>query len=135
MVKEEQSYDITIKQLTPWRNGSQEARLRGFSVYSDFDRFSTRVKYIIAAPFRRTLIRRWFRIILRVGAVGAYEEFVDTDLESQQQAISERLRFKRSGEMFLYVNDAVLPVPLPWLAGIFYKNNSGEAEVQIRRVR
>jgi len=134
IVKEEQSYDITIKQLTPWRNGSQEVRLGGFSVYSDFDRFSTRLKYIIAAPLRRTLSWRWFRIILRVGTVGAYEEFIDTDLESQQQAISKRLRFHRPGELFLYVNDAVLPVPLPWLAGIFYRNNSGKAEVEIRAV-
>jgi hypothetical protein len=132
MVQEGQPYDITIQQLTPWRDGSQEASLLGFST-SDVSRYSTQVQYIFATPARRILTRPWLRMILRVGAVGAYEEFFDPDAASQ--GIPERLRFKSSGELFLYVNDAVLPVPVPWLAKIFYRNNSGTAEVKIKRVK
>lgn len=132
MVEEGQLYDITIKQLTPWRDGSQEASLRGFSA-SDVNQYSTRVKYIVATPVRRILTQPWLKLILRVGAVGGYEEFVAPDGPSQ--GISERLRFQRPGELFLYVNDAVLPVPVPWLAGMFYRYNSGTAEVQIRKVK
>jgi len=133
MVQEGESYDITIKRLTPWRDGSQEASgMRGFSA-SDVNRYSTQLKYIVATPVRRILTRPWLRMILRVGAVGAYEEFVDPDGPSQ--GIPEHLRFRSSGELFLYVNDAVLPVPVPWLAGVFYRNNSGTAEVRIIRVK
>jgi uncharacterized protein (DUF2235 family) len=86
MVQEGESYDITIKRLTPWRDGSQEASsMRGFSA-SDVNRYSTQLKYIVATPVRRILTRPWLRMILRVGAVGAYEEFVDPDGPSQGKA-------------------------------------------------
>jgi hypothetical protein len=39
---------------------------------------------------------------------------------------------ERSGEVFLYVNDAVLP--LPWIHDLFYRNTKGAAEVVIRRL-
>jgi hypothetical protein len=127
-----QLYDITVNQLPPWRDGSQEAlSLQGFSA-SDVTQYPAQVRYIVASPLRRILARPWLRMILRVGAVGAYEEFVDPDGPSRR--FSERLRFKSSGELFLYVNDAVLPVPVPWLAGMFYRNNSGTAEVRIKKV-
>jgi hypothetical protein len=134
MVEEGQLYDITIKTVEPWRDGSQEASLslRGFSA-SDVNQYSTRVKYIVATPVRRILTQPWLKLILRVGAVGGYEEFAAPDGPSQE--ISERLRFQRPGELFLYVNDAVLPVLVPWLAGMFYRYNSGTAEVQIRKVK
>ena len=37
-----------------------------------------------------------------------------------------------NGELFLYVNDAVLT--LPGLTDMFYKNNSGKAKVTVTRV-
>jgi hypothetical protein len=39
---------------------------------------------------------------------------------------------ERSGELFLYVNESV--VPLPWISDIFYWNNRGSAEVVIKRL-
>ena len=39
---------------------------------------------------------------------------------------------ERSGELFLYVNDAVLP--LPWVYDLFYRNNKGTASIVIRRL-
>ena len=36
---------------------------------------------------------------------------------------------RSSGEVFLYVNEAV--VGLPWLYDLFYKNNGGTAEVKL----
>jgi uncharacterized protein (DUF2235 family) len=132
MVEEGQLYDITIEKLTAWRAGSQHFSLQGFSA-SDVKQYSTRVLYIVVTPFRRILTQPWLKMMLRVGGVGAYEEFVAPDVRSVD--ISERLRFKRSGELFLYVNDAVLPVPVPWLAGVFYKWNSGTAELRIKRVK
>ena len=38
----------------------------------------------------------------------------------------------RTGELFLYVNDAVLT--LPGLTDMFYKNNSGKAKVTVTRI-
>ena len=37
-----------------------------------------------------------------------------------------------TGELFLYVNDAVLT--LPGLTDVFYKNNSGKAKVTVTRI-
>jgi hypothetical protein len=137
-VIEGELYDITIKQKQPpkWQDGSQDdVSLGGFSAF-DVNRYSAKVGYIVATPFRRILTQPWLKMVLRVGRTGAYEEFVAPDPNDPSQA-SKRLRFKSSGELFLYVNDAVLPVPEPRLAGIFYRHpkNSGTAEVQIRRVK
>jgi hypothetical protein len=41
-------------------------------------------------------------------------------------------RMERSGELFLYVNEAV--IPLPWLSDLFYRNNKGSAQVVIERL-
>jgi hypothetical protein len=41
------------------------------------------------------------------------------------------MRAKRDGELFLFVNDAVLGVP--GLEGVFYPNNIGSADVTITR--
>jgi hypothetical protein len=39
----------------------------------------------------------------------------------------------RSGELFVFVNDAVIGLPRAW--NYFYRNNSGEATVVIRKIR
>ena len=47
--------------------------------------------------------------------------------------IDELIRATRDGELFLYVNDAI--VAIPGLYGLFYKNNEGSAKVVITRRR
>ena len=46
-------------------------------------------------------------------------------------SIEEVLRATRDGELFLFVNDAVLGVP--GLIDVFYRNNVGTADVTVTR--
>jgi hypothetical protein len=78
---------------------------------------------------RRELIRPWFRIVARTGGVGGEESFLDPD--PKDFSIDEVLKATRDGELFLFVNDAVLGVP--GLEGVFYPNNAGTADVTITR--
>jgi hypothetical protein len=42
-------------------------------------------------------------------------------------------REERAGELFIYVNDALVPLPL--IGELFYWNNGGKADILIKRLR
>ena len=84
---------------------------------------------VFALPMRRELIRPWFRIVARTGSTGGEEAFLDPD--PKDHSIDEVMRATRDGELFLFVNDAVLGVP--GLEGVFYSINIGSADVTITR--
>ncbi|HEY4901685.1 MAG TPA: hypothetical protein VIH91_12795, partial [Terriglobales bacterium] len=63
------------------------------------------------------------------GGVGGEESFLDPD--PKDHSIDEAMRATRDGELFIFVNDAVLGVP--GLEGVFYSNNVGTADVMITR--
>lgn len=81
-------------------------------------------------PLRRTLSQDWFRIALRLGSEGAEEEFYKPDIHDTK--IRWVIRPKRQGELFVYVNDAV--IGLPSLFDYFYRNNVGKATIEIKRL-
>jgi uncharacterized protein (DUF2235 family) len=122
-------YGITIKAREPrWYDRTIETSTAGF--YSlDAPTFWQKIAVVIALPMRRELIRPWFRIVARTGGVGGEESFLDPD--PKDHSIDEVMRAKRDGELFLFVNDAVLGVP--GLEGVFYPNNIGSADVTITR--
>ncbi len=127
-VKLEQNkrYRITVKAVEPFTDGGIEAS-RGF-YFLDPPRLWQKAFMFVAVPFRRELIRPWFRIVARIGGKGGEETFLDPD--PKDGSISEVITATRDGELFLFVNDAVLPVP--GLYGFFYTlNNLGKAEVAI----
>jgi hypothetical protein len=82
--------------------------------------FSTR-DLPLAAPFRRVMDADWFVPIARIGRSGP--DFPLTASPAQFTAPA-------SGELFLFVNDAILP---PWL--FFYGNNLGNCDSDRRRGR
>jgi hypothetical protein len=72
------------------------------------------------------------RVIQRVGATGTYEDFLDPDVARRPTNIlDEPFTPKRSGELFIYVNDAVTAIP--WLQDYFYRNNSGDGTITVKR--
>ena len=86
--------------------------------------------------FRRHLREPWFKPVARIGCEGSDEYPLnpvgggspdpgDTELVSEITA-------RRSGERFLFVNDAILPVP--GYIDTFYRNNKGKATVIVRPV-
>jgi hypothetical protein len=94
-------------------------------------------RYYATLPLRRVLFRPWFDVIARVGSEGIDEDFLDPRPKSggaygvDYEGGTDRL--KRSGELFLYVNDAV--IALPWLYDVFYRKNKGTARIVVTRTR
>jgi Uncharacterized alpha/beta hydrolase domain (DUF2235) len=120
-------YRISVKAVDPFTDGGIEAA-RGFYSWEP-PSFMRKLIMVAAVPFRRELIRPWFRIVARFGEKGGEETFLDPD--PKDGSIEEVITATRDGELFLFVNDAVLPVP--GLYGYFYDNNTGTAEVTITR--
>jgi uncharacterized protein (DUF2235 family) len=122
-------YAITIKSREPaWYDRAIPTTPAGF--YSlDAPGLMPKIAMVLALPMRRELIRPWFRMVARTGSVGGEESFLDPD--PKDHSIDEVLRATRDGELFLFVNDAVIGVP--GLEGVFYSNNIGTADVTITR--
>jgi hypothetical protein len=122
-------YAITIKaKEASWYDRDIPTSPAGF--YSlDAPHFWQKGLMVLAIPMRRELIRPWFRIVARTGGTGGEESFLDPD--PKDHTIDEVLHATRDGELFLFVNDAVIGVP--GLAGVFYANNIGTADVTITR--
>jgi uncharacterized protein (DUF2235 family) len=136
-------YQVTIAQTSPvWKDASPLDRagyqtdLAGVEV-TEVPGFTNRVSLFLGVPLRRVLQRPWFRIIGRIGAVGTDEYFMDPDKptgvgQDQVRQISPAFRVRRSGELFLYVNDAA--IGWPRFADFFYRGNEGEATVTVTHV-
>jgi uncharacterized protein (DUF2235 family) len=122
-------YAITIKAREPhWYDRTIETSPAGFNSW-DAPTFGQKIAMVLALPMRRELIRPWFRVVARTGALGGEESFLDPD--PKDHSIDEVMRATRDGELFLFVNDAVLG--MPGLEGVFYSNNVGSADVTITR--
>jgi uncharacterized protein (DUF2235 family) len=123
---------VKVSPEQPWANDDFQTSPSGFRTASlpGFDRL------LMAAtlPQRRVIFRRWFSLLARIGATGVAETFLDPELVSGTQNTYQGVirSAERSGELFLYVNESV--VPLPWISDIFYWNNRGSAEVVIKRL-
>ena len=129
LLEEGGRYAIAINAREPrWYDRGIETSPAGF--YSlDAPTFLQRAFMVLALPMRRELIRPWFRLVARTGSAGGEESFLDPD--PKDHSIEEVLRATRDGELFLFVNDAV--VGIPGLEGVFYSNNRGSAEVIVTR--
>ncbi len=77
----------------------------------------------------------WFQPIVRIGDVGNVEgplEPPDDAAPTDRDSLRARITAEADGELFLYVNDAVISVP--GSVDTFMKNNSGTASVKVRRL-
>lgn len=81
-------------------------------------------------PFRRSISEDWFKPIARIGESGSDEYPLNPkDKESDDDTLVAEITARRGGKLYLFVNDAVLPVPNAWQ--FFYKNNRGTANVVV----
>jgi uncharacterized protein (DUF2235 family) len=116
------AYEVQVYMLPPWKDGDIPVdTLAGFSS-SDAD-----APWYMAAfvPMRRYLDEQWFKPIAHVG-----EHSLSDHVLAGRGQLRDRTR---SGELFVFVNDAVIGLPRAW--NYFYRNNSGEATVVIRKIR
>ncbi len=128
-VEKDAKYLLTIKGTKSFRDGGIEAS-KGI-YFLDPPGFFPKLLMLAGIPLRRELMRPWFRIVARFGSKGGEETFLDPDPDSKDGSIAEVIHATRNGELYLFVNDAV--VGIPGLYGLFYGNNHGTAEVTITR--
>ena len=125
-------YQLSVKKVDDWADGDIETDVGGYHI-SDLDPIAA-TRVFIALPLKRSFIRPWFRFIARFGPTGSEESFIDPNPDRPDpNLLSEILRPPADGELFLYVNEAVLP--LPWLTDVFYRDHRGSAVVTIKRLR
>ncbi len=118
-------YVIGLKISDGWSDSNYLADVGGYSINS-LPTVWDRAKMILSVPLRRVLLRPWFRIIARVGETGTDEYFLDPD-PTDKRSIEIPIIPNRDGELYLYVNDAVLP----YYMDAFYGNNQGTAAVTV----
>ncbi len=122
-------YYIKVTPREPFYDGPIEAS-KGY-YFTDPPSYIQRAVMLAALPLRREFIRPWFRLVARIGDAGGEESFLDPD--PKDGSIEEVIPATRTGQLFLFVNDAVIGIP--GLYGVFYRNNAGSAEVTITRRR
>lgn len=137
-VKAGHRYRVTIRQGLDWL----DERIAAPVDRAGFGTDQMTAAMYAGILFRRSLGSAWFAPIVRVGDVGnevhplAPHDGAFTTVArgaargdgSRPQLVDEFVA-DRDGEVFLYVNDAV--VGLPWLADLFYGNNRGTADIRI----
>jgi len=122
-------YELLVTVANTWEDGGRTTTPFG---YRTSTMGSERWKGYAGIFLRRILFRPWFRLIARVGETGVDEYFLDPVPvpDTQPQAYRARFTADKSGEIFLYVNDAV--IGLPWVSAHYYGNNKGTAKVTVR---
>jgi uncharacterized protein (DUF2235 family) len=134
-------YVLTLTESTAgergWRDGAIAADLSGFELTA-LPSIWQRITMFMFVPWRRDLSQPWFRPIARIGEEGADEYPLEPDARAsvhqpRDREITARIRARRSGELFLYVNDAVIGIP--GLQARAYDNNQGAATLKVERVR
>ena len=82
-------------------------------------------------PLRRELLEDWYRIVLRYGRVGGEETTFEPD--PTDPLIQDNIKPTRTGELFIFVNDAVIGIP--GLYGFLYSYNHGTAQLTVKRTK
>jgi hypothetical protein len=130
-VDPKKAYDVIIKPEVPWSDDSIQTTPEGFgqetmpwSMYA-------------ALPLRRDISAAWFRPIARIGRRSTDEQVLDVEprglIEGVAACYVARLKPRTSGELNLFVNDAV--IGLPWLVDLFYQNNHGTAQITVTEAK
>ena len=118
----------------PLKNGDVVTGPAGYSTFHNRGggrlTWPQTISHFLLAPLRRDLFRPWFEMIARYGKVGGEEEFLDPDPDPSVKDISEIVQPKIKGELFFYVNDAVIGIP--GLFDQFYHDNTGCISVFIQ---
>ncbi len=82
-------------------------------------------------PLRRELFEDWFRIVLRYGRTGGEEHVLAPD--PTDPLIEDNIKPTRGGQLYIFVNDAV--IGFPGLYGALYQNNKGTGQLTVTRTR
>jgi uncharacterized protein (DUF2235 family) len=124
LVERGATYQVQLRmnENPQWRDGGVPVTsLAGFSSSDD----AAPWYMFVAVPMRRYMSAHWFKPIALVG-----EHSLSTHLLAGTADLRDSTR---TGELFLFVNDAVIGAP--WIWDYFYRNNEGTATMVIRKTR
>jgi hypothetical protein len=99
----------------------------------------TRAMMSAMVPFRRHVSEPWYKLMARIGKKGSDIYALDWRLTQDMGSISGNrgetyeavLRARRSGPLYLYVNDAA---PVVALSSFYATNNRGSANIDVRLI-
>ena len=116
-------YRLDVSLTPEWKDDQIPVETPGGFLFHSpqVERPQARLAFLAAAPLRRMWGAAWFVPIAKVGA-GAGEDYA---LNRYRNEFTP----EETGELFLYVNDAVLP----WQWDKLYGNNHGTASVTVTR--
>jgi hypothetical protein len=122
--------ELRLPGRTAWRDAGVEVDSpAGFTAGSRGLTPGQRALFGLFVPFRRLWSAAWFVPIARIGAQGSDQYPL--------AASATELTARTSGELLLFVNDAILPINLspPSLGwGSYYSNNHGQATVVVTKL-
>jgi len=124
---------LTMNDQAPWNDNGIPTDVNGFT----WEKMTPPM--YAGLLLRRHLGEPWFKPIARIGSQGSDEYPLhltippstpsDETIMPISTLITE-LKARRDGELFLFINDAILPGPEPWQ--VFYQNNHGDATIMIQ---
>ncbi len=122
--------DIPVGE-SEWKDNGINVSTRGLvtSTLSPAQRIVEMFKW----PLKRHLFLEPFKVVARVGSVGSNEFVLEPDDDPDAAALDVNIVPKRSGELFLYVNEAVWG--WPFHNEYFYQDNEGTATIAVQRQR
>jgi hypothetical protein len=137
MVEQGLKYQIKViapgpKSDTPWKNGDVIVSPRG--VDPSTLTLADRLLQIVFWPLKRQLFVQPFKVIARVGSTGSDETVLEPDDEKRSNNLDVTITPKRDGELFLYVNDSIWAFDSQKGGSNFYKDNSGQATIEVRQI-
>jgi hypothetical protein len=121
-VVEGHSYIIRVNATPRWQDASVLASPQGLGERNLW----TTVLMTAAAPFRRHLTEGWFAVMAKIGPDGLNSSVLSFRPGTQPDTWEADFTANAGGELFLYVNDAVL---FGWPER--YGNNEGSATVNV----
>jgi uncharacterized protein (DUF2235 family) len=143
VLEREGRYRITLNTREEWIDQSIRTDIQGFPAFDAVHWWAT--------PLKRWWTANWFAPIARVGRYGNEEYVLEPNAAYHQRlyktvpddsridptppermVLVAHITAKSSGELFLFVNDAIFTPPLQ--RGHFYRNNHGTATVKVERV-
>jgi hypothetical protein len=123
---------MTLNEQEPWKDRNTPALVSGV------EKENVSLPMVLAFPFRREFAEPWFKPIARIGLSGRNDYPLDPacqyPLDSMKgqtgaNTVITEINARSTGELFLFVNDAALPVPNAWQT--FYANNKGTANITV----
>jgi hypothetical protein len=113
-----------------WHNGIFKVPVGGPSTTEPVSWYE-RAYLTIFLPLRRELFEDWFRIVLRYGPVGGEESTFEPD--PTDPLIQDNIKPTRTGELFIFVNDAVIGIP--GLYRYLYRFSEGKGRLTVTRTK